>query len=84
MDRFTRYMKRTWLKNDEYISQWNVFGERHRLNNVVESWHSTEQRSEDAISKIVVTFIEHPKRWVHEKTGRDCTPKPTYRLGGHK
>lgn len=37
MDRFTRYMKSTWLKNDEYISQWNVFGERHRTNNVVES-----------------------------------------------
>jgi hypothetical protein len=37
---FEKYMRQTWLKNDEFILQWNVFGERHRTNNVIESWHS--------------------------------------------
>lgn len=37
---FTKYIKRTWLKKEGFISQWNVYGERHRTNNVVECWHS--------------------------------------------
>lgn len=26
-------MKRTWLKSDDYVSQWCVYNERHRTNN---------------------------------------------------
>lgn len=34
------YMKNTWLKNDACIREWCVGNERHRTNNVAESYNS--------------------------------------------
>ncbi|KAL0880256.1 hypothetical protein ABMA27_002713 [Loxostege sticticalis] len=36
---FLNYLQRFWLKND-IVKTLSVFGERHRTNNVSESWHS--------------------------------------------
>lgn len=33
-------MKSTWLKNDACIREWCVSNERHRTNNVAESYNS--------------------------------------------
>ncbi|KAL0810826.1 hypothetical protein ABMA28_010136 [Loxostege sticticalis] len=55
MTTFMRYMKRTWLKSDDYVSQWCVYNERHRTNNVAESFHSRLNR---LINKNYVTIFK--------------------------
>lgn len=40
LNNFMKYMKTTWMKNNDYIYQWFVYNERHRTNNVTENWHA--------------------------------------------
>jgi hypothetical protein len=39
MEQFQKYFLKFWLKNDEFIEQWCMFGEKHRTNNYSEAWH---------------------------------------------
>lgn len=50
---FIAYMKRTWLKSDTCIREWCVSNERHRTNNVAESYNSVINRK---INKSYVTI----------------------------
>jgi hypothetical protein len=38
--KFIKYMETFWLKCSAFRSQWCVSSERHRTNNIVESWNS--------------------------------------------
>lgn len=50
---FMAYMKNTWLKNDACIRDWCVSNERHRTNNVAESYNSVINKN---INKNYVTI----------------------------
>lgn len=40
MKEFLGYFEKQWLENEQVpMSMWNVYGERHRTNNVVEGWN---------------------------------------------
>lgn len=61
--KFLKYMERTWWKNKDYRSSWCVYGERHRTNNVVESWHSqlnknVKKRSPVSILRLINAIMD--------------------------
>lgn len=40
LEKFERYMERQWLKSDDFIADWCIFGELIRTTNCLEGWHS--------------------------------------------
>lgn len=40
MAKFKNYVERQWLKNENFMTKWSIFGERTRTTNSLEGWHS--------------------------------------------
>lgn len=58
LDIFFKYFQKTWMKND-FPKTWCVFEERHRTNNVAESWNSVLNREVKNVTLLkLLNFLE--------------------------
>lgn len=54
---FNDYFVKTWLENRIFANIWCIYGEKHRTNNIVESWNSHFRRFSDQRPNIIYFLI---------------------------
>ena len=62
IEKFTDYMTKQWPENETIRLMWKCYGERHRITNALECWHSKINKTYGKNHPHVFEVILHLKK----------------------